>query len=114
MDEAQWHTCKHCGIKNGEDISNWVFSYECRKCREKRENEQDFEESKKEGEITRDNSIMCCYCGYVDYDECYEYNNNDTWTCPECEKQHGLLVDFTTHYKTYKKEKNHEKKEIDK
>ncbi|KKN97040.1 hypothetical protein LCGC14_0159970 [marine sediment metagenome] len=74
----------------------------CQVCREKREDESDFEEAKKEGKITRNDSIMCPYCGYVLENDSWEYNDSKEFDCPECDKKSELSVEYTPHYTTTK------------
>ena len=106
--DKRWNTCRYCGITT-EDIEkdkqfgNWVIDGECRICRDKKEKESDFEEAKREGSITRDDSIMCPYCGYVDDEIEGEQHNCSTFDCPECEKESNLEVEYTSHFTTTKK-----------
>ena len=67
--DKEWNTCRYCGItterikelkeQTGKYQYNYVMNGCCKVCREKREDESDFEEAKKEGKITRDDSLMC-------------------------------------------------------
>lgn len=98
-----WNTCKTCGVKDGEHPSNWVMDSECRICRKKREDELDFAEAEENGTITRDDSIMCPHCGYVN-EEVFEEHDSKSWTCPNCEKESDLSVEYTTHFTTTKTE----------
>ena len=111
--DKEWNTCRYCGItkekiqeqKENSDkyIYNYVMNGECNICRDKRKDKSDFEEAKKEGEITRDDSIMCLYCGYVQEDDVYEYANSSEWNCPECNKDSKLSIESTMHFTTSKR-----------
>ena len=56
----------------------------------------------KDGKITRDDDIMCPYCGYVVDSIDGEMHSSSTWECPECEKESDLSVDYTAHFTTTK------------
>lgn len=108
MTEDKFHTCRHCGIKDGEDTSNWVILNECRKCRQRREDESDYEEAKESGKVMRNGSIMCPYCGYVQTDDVYEWDRHTEWVCPACDKKSDLAVDYTVHFTTSRREEKNE------
>jgi len=101
--DDKWHTCRFCGVKDGEEKYNFVFMSCCERCRKKNEDKSDFEEAEKEGKITREDSIMCPYCGDVQTNDIYAYNNSDTYQCPECDKESDLSIEVTYHYTTRKK-----------
>ena len=83
----------------------------CNKCRTDRERKQEFEYSKKEGKATRDDEIMCPYCGYVDTTDIWECHNSKSFECPECEKESELSVEYTAHFTTYKKDEENDKRQ---
>lgn len=112
--EKRWNTCRYCGItkerlkelkeQTGKCQSNYVMDGICRTCREKKQDESDFEEAKKDGEITRDESIMCPYCGFVVDNDLGEYNEDDSlFDCPECDQKSELYIEYTTHFTTKKR-----------
>jgi len=111
--DREWETCRHCGItktkikelkeQTGKYSSNYVMDGQCKECRNKKENESDFEEAELNGTIRRDDSIMCPYCGYVDDEIEGEQHNCSTFDCPECEKESNLEVEYTSHFTTTKK-----------
>lgn len=98
-----WNTCKHCGTKDGKDKSNYVMNSCCRNCRDKIDKKIDFNNAKKDGYITRDESIMCPYCGYVVDIDTHEYHDSKEFECPECDKESELSVEYTAHFTTTKK-----------
>jgi len=100
--DDKWNTCRHCGIKDKEETSNWVMNSCCRKCNDKIDKKIDFNSAKEDGYITRDESIMCPYCGYVD-DDISECHDSKSFECPECEKESELSVEYTAHFTTTKK-----------
>lgn len=102
--ENRWHTCKHCGYddRTKTDRYNFVMDGCCRKCRTRISREVEFKNS--DGSCKRDDEIMCPYCGYVEEDDCYESNNSKSWDCPECGKTADLDVEYTTHYRTTKRD----------
>jgi DNA-directed RNA polymerase subunit RPC12/RpoP len=106
--DDKWHTCKHCGHKEerneGKFDCNWVIDSCCKKCRDKIKNESDFKEAQEDGKITRDNSIMCPYCGYIDEYDIYDYKDSNKYRCSECNKESSLSVEYTVHYTTEKVE----------
>lgn len=75
----------------------------CLCCKFEKEKIQDRERDKKtaleDGSITRDNEIMCPYCGYVEEDSC-DYHNSSLFHCYECEKESELSIDYTPHFTT--------------
>lgn len=102
--DRDWKTCRICGIFDNDNLKhNYVINSICRDCREKKENKEDFDEACINGEITRDNNIMCPYCGNVNEDS-WEYNDCDKYTCGNCDRTSELSVEYTTHYTTKKKE----------
>ena len=104
--DKEWNTCRYCGITREkikeQKQSNFIIMGRCDKCMTKRKNESDFEEAKRDGEITRDNSIMCPYCGDITDDDLGEYRDNDSFTCIECEKESKLSIEYTVHFTTEK------------
>ena len=101
--EKEWSTCRKCGAVDGEDKSNYVHSSLCKKCTDKRESELDFEHAKENDYVTREESIMCPYCGYVEDMDIQEYHNCKSFNCPECEKESSLEIEYTSHFTTSKK-----------
>ena len=112
--DKRWYTCRKCGItkedliknkeKTGKFQSNYVSDGMCRICREIKENTDDFEEAKRTGAITRDESIMCPYCGFILDIDLFEYHNDSNFSCPKCDKDSDLTVEYTAHFTTTKKE----------
>ena len=109
--DKKWCTCKHCGItkqdiekqrKEGKYSHNYVMCGCCDVCKEKIQDKEDFEEAQDTGSVTRDDSIMCPYCGYVKESDVYEYNDDTSFECPECGKESELTIEATFHYTTKK------------
>jgi len=112
MDESEHrrllNTCRHCGFKDEaltgiKNYHQFVIGGICNKCTKKRDIVYDFNEAKENGRISRDNEIMCPYCGYVDSDS-WEHNDSSTYNCPECGEESELNVEYTANYTTTKKE----------
>jgi len=99
----KWETCRSCGIKKGEKSDNYVIAGKCRECKEAETNKSDFEDAERNGSISRDNSIMCPYCGDVDSDS-WEHNDDNEYTCQSCNKTSDLSVEYTPNYTTTKRE----------
>lgn len=98
-----------CPICEKEENKYWIENYGmCIWCKmksdEQKNNEYDKKEALSKGEISRDNSIMCPYCGAIFEDDIGELQNNDEFECDECEKVCDLSVDFTVHWTTSQKE----------
>lgn len=110
MNDDVWYTCKACGFKDRKinpSITSyrvWVIDGECNICRNKRIDAQDFAEAQRDGTISRDNEIMCPYCGDVNEDS-WEYSKHHTYTCPNCDEESDLEVEYTANYTTTKREK---------
>ncbi len=104
-----WNTCKHCGAKDKENKDNYVINSCCSNCSDKIDKKIDFKSAQEDGCVTRDESIMCPYCGYVLDIDTQEYHDSKEFDCPECEKKSDLSVEYTTHWTTTKKEPNTQK-----
>lgn len=98
-----------CPICKKEENKYWIekdgMCIWCRfKAQQQKENEEDKKQALSDGKISRDNSIMCPYCGEIFEDDTNELRNSDKFECYECEKVSNLSVDFTVHYTTSIKE----------
>jgi len=113
VNDDEWYTCRTCGVtqeqidnkrKSREYIHNYVLDGKCHVCRDKEDIAYDFATAKKEGEVTRDDSIMCPYCGDVISDDLYDYHEDRVYECEECGKTSDLSVDYTVHFTTVKQD----------
>lgn len=110
--DKEWGTCKHCGItKEGITIKkaastsyyyNYVMNGQCKICKDKKDREYDFKEASRDGSITREESIMCPYCGDVVEDDLSELHGDTKFTCYECDKESDLSVEYSASYTTTK------------
>ena len=103
--QTKWNTCRICGYdeRTKTDKQKYVMNGLCNKCREKEDRKYDFKNyAEKEGRVTRDDEIMCPYCGFVLEDDVFEYHDTSTFQCPECDKKSDLSVEYTAHFTTSK------------
>lgn len=106
----QLNTCKDCGFQDEEltgikNHNQYVIGGICNKCTKKRDIAYDFNEAKENGRVSRDKEIMCPYCGEVDSDS-WEHNDSSTYTCPHCDEESDLEVEYTANYTTTKRTNN--------
>jgi len=110
----RWDTCRLCGVtkekleqqrkETGIWSDNYVMNGMCGVCRTEEKDRRDYKAAQEEGHITRDNNIMCPYCGHVREDDIAELHRNNTYDCYECDKESDLEIEYTAHYTTTKKE----------
>ena len=106
--DDRWNTCEQCGVKKGEDKYNFVYDGKCRKCRDRIDKAYDFERAKEDGHITRDDSIMCPYCGRVVDQDLYDYHDSKCFECPECDKVSDMEIEHTLNITTTKREEKND------
>jgi hypothetical protein len=106
--DTEWHTCKYCGYDDRDESKKirgkWCMDGVCNACRLKKEREREMHYAKEEGKTTREDEILCPYCGFAETDELYDYRDGDDWTCPECDKKCDLSVEVTYTFTASKKE----------
>lgn len=104
--DNKWHTCWVCGYddRTKTDKNKYCMSGICNVCRKKRDREYDFKQGQEHGSCTRDDEIMCPYCGYVQDQDVFEMHDSTSFTCPECDKESDLDKEYTTHFTTTKRD----------